>query len=85
MADATTNDSAQTMTPVATLGFGAREYADTRRQAAMMDSADTPVDVNFNAAVARSQVLTLDALGKSFSANEDFRQKIQDRYLSKVV
>jgi hypothetical protein len=78
------NQGVQDQTPVATMGFGAREDADSARQAQHMAANDTPVDVNFNAAVARSQVLTVDALGKSFVANQDFREKIQDRFLASV-
>lgn len=74
----------QVGTPVATMGFGAREDADETRQAQHMEANDAPVDVNLNAIVARSQALTFDALGKSFTANEDFRQKVQDRFLAKV-
>jgi hypothetical protein len=77
--------AAQTDTPIATMGFGAREDADTTRQAQYSVANDTPVDVNFNAIVARSQALTIDALGKSFTANEDFRQKLQDRILAKAA
>ena len=87
MADSTSvvDSAAQTMTPMATLGFGARESADETRQAQQQVANDAPVDVNFNALVCRSQALTVDALGKSFVSNEDFRQKLQDRYLAKVV
>jgi hypothetical protein len=74
----------QDQTPVATMGFGAREDADSSRQAQHMEANDAPVDVNLNAIVARSQALTFDALGKSFAANEDFRQKLQDRILAKM-
>lgn len=76
---------AQEMSPVGTLGFGAREQTDARRQAGFQMAADEPEDINFNSVVARSQALTVDALGKSFASNEDFRQKMQDRYLAKVV
>ena len=34
---------------------------------------------------AQRDALTVDALGKSFSANEDFRQKLQDRILAKMT
>ena len=78
-------DGTQIGTPVATLGYGAREAADDTRQAQMQVANDAPVDVNFNAAVARSQVLTLDALGKSFVANEDLRQKYADLKFGKMT
>ena len=71
-------------TPTATKGFGAREDADTTRQAQHQLANDAPVDVNFNALMCRSQGLTVDALGKSFVSNEDFRQKLQDRVLAKM-
>ena len=82
--DPTTNPS-QVPTPVATMGFGARESADETRQAQQSVSNDAPTDINYNAIAARSQQLTLDVLGKNFEANADFRQKMQDRYLAKVV
>lgn len=65
-------------TPTATKGFGAREDADATRQAQHELANDTPVDVNFNAVVARSQAETLDVLGKEFAANSDARQKMAD-------
>lgn len=79
------SDSAQTATPIATMGFGAREAADARRQSQFSEAADAPVDVNMNAAVARSQALTIDALGKSFAANEDLRQKYADKGFGKTA
>lgn len=59
-------------------GFGPAENADETRQAQHTNANDTPTDVNFNAIVARSQALTLDALGKGFSSNQDRRDKIAD-------
>ncbi len=78
MADAMEN------TPPATLGFGPRESADESRQAQHQMANDAPVDVNMNAIMARSQALTVDVLGKSFEANADVRQKLQDRILAKL-
>ena len=86
----------QVGTPVATMGFGARESADETRQAQHMEANDAPVDVNLNAMFARSQGLTIDAMGKTFASNDDarqkmsdsnndFRQKMQDRMLAKAV
>jgi len=72
-------------TPVATKGFGAREDADTTRQAQHQLANDAPVDVNMNAILARSQAQTTDALGKSFAANEDLRQKIADQKFGKMA
>lgn len=73
----------QVGTPVATMGFGARESADETRQAQQSFSNDTPTDCNFNAIVARSQATTIDAMGKTFASNDDFRQKIQDQFLAR--
>ena len=73
----------QTGTPIATMGFGAREQADETRQAQQGMMNDAPLDVNVNAVVARSQVLTFDAMGKEFVANQDVRQKLQDQFLAR--
>lgn len=75
----------QVGTPVATMGFGARESADETRQAQQSISNDAPTDVNMNAIVAREQALTFTIAGQSFQANQDFRQKLQDRMLMKPV
>lgn len=74
----------QVGTPVATMGFGARESADETRQAQQSVSNDAPTDVNFNAIVARSQALTVDGIGKSFAANQDVREKLQDQFLGRM-
>lgn len=71
----------QDQTPIATMGFGAREQADETRQAQQTMSNDMPVDVNMNAIIARSQAETLVVLGKNFEANADFREKVQARLL----
>lgn len=65
--------------------FGPGVDADATRQAQHMAANDTPVDVNFNAIVARGQALTVEALGKGFVANEDLRQKYADRVFGKAV
>lgn len=67
-----------------TRAFGPVESADETRQAQQSVSNDAPTDVNFNAIVARSQALTVDMAGKEFTANSDFRSKIQDRFLAQV-
>lgn len=74
----------QVGTPVATMGFGARESADETRQAQQSVSNDAPTDVNMNAIVAREQALTFTIAGQSFQSNQDFRQKLQDRILFKA-
>ncbi len=61
-----------------TRAFGPVEYADTRRQAGFQMAADEPEDINVNSAVVRSQMLTLDVLGKEFTSNHDARQKMAD-------
>lgn len=83
MADATATaagpvvdpNSSQTATPIATMGFGAREDADSTRQAQHMEANDAPVDVNYNAVMARAQAETIALMGKSFEANADLRNK----------
>lgn len=74
-------EGTQVGTPVATLGFGAREDADTTRQAQHGVTNDTPTDVNFNTIVAREQALTFTVAGQSHTSNSDIRQKLQDRLL----
>lgn len=74
----------QISTPVATMGFGARESADETRQAQQSVSNDAPTDCNPNAIIARSQMLTIDIAGKEFTSNSDFREKIQARFLASV-
>ena len=71
--------------PVSSMGFGPRESADETRQAQQSVSNDAPTDVNMNAIIAREQGLTFTESGRSFQANNDTRQKMQDRYLSKVT
>lgn len=55
--------------------YGPGENADDTRQAQHQMLNDAPVDVNLNAMFARSQGLTLDALGKGFASNQDLRDK----------
>ena len=57
--------------------------ADETRQAQHMAANDTPLDVNLNAIVARSQALTFDIAGKNFEANGDLRQKYADTKFGK--
>jgi len=66
----------QDETPVATKGFGAREYADTARQAAGNAMTVDPFDVSMKNVFTNSQALTVDSLGKSFVGTEDQRGKI---------
>ena len=68
----------QAGTPVATMGYGAREQADETRQASQGVMNDVELDVNFNSVVVRSQATTLDVLGKAFVENHDARQKMAD-------
>jgi len=62
-------------------GFGPAENSDDTRQAQHTVSNDAPTDVNFNAVVARSQALTVDALGKGFAASQERRQILADKQL----
>ena len=75
----------QVSTPIATMGFGAREDADSTRQAQHQMANDEPTDVNMNAVVAREQALTFTAAGQMFTSNNDVRQKLQDRLMLKAV
>jgi len=60
----------QVGTPVATMGYGARESADAKRQAVDSTSAhDQPEDVNANSLIQKSQIITFDVLGKDFTAS----------------
>ena len=65
--------------------FGPNNDADSTRQAQHSRSNDSPTDVNNNAALARSQALTTDVLGKTFTANADRRDKIADAMLGKSL
>lgn len=75
------NGAVQDQTPQHSQGFGPAEDADTTRQAQHQMLNDAPVDVNMNAVMARSQSLTVDAMGKGFSANQERRQIIADTLL----
>ena len=75
----------QVGTPVATMGFGARESADETRQAQQSISNDAPTDVNFNAIVARSQAHTVDLAGKAFTFHMTFLEAMQNRFLKSVT
>lgn len=65
-------------------GFGAAEAADAARQAQFDRSDDSPTDVNCNAALARNQAGTFDAVAKSFASNNDRRDKIFDLIAAKM-
>jgi hypothetical protein len=45
---------------------------------------DVPVDVNFNAIVARSQALTVDLSGKNFEAAASRRNILADALMAKA-
>ena len=84
-ADSTLDQSpVQTATPVATMGFGAREDADTTRQSQHMEANDAPVDVNMNAVTARVQAGTFAIMGGNFEAHANILNKLQERFLAKV-
>lgn len=65
--------------------YGPGANADETRQAQHMAANDTPVDVNLNAITARSQALTVDVLGKAWTANQDRREKIADHAMGKQI
>lgn len=64
-----------------TRAYGPVEQTDDTRQAQHGLVNDAPVDVNYNAVAARSQSLTIDALGKGFAAAQERRQIIADKDL----
>jgi len=66
-----------------TRAYGPVEQADDTRQAQHGVVNDAPVDVNFNAISARSQSLTIDALGKGFAAAQERRQIMADKDIAK--
>ncbi len=65
--------------------FGPGASADETRQAQQMAANDTPVDVNMNAVVARSQSFTVDMAGKNFEANADRRNKLADFTMAQLM
>lgn len=78
MSTGTVVDPAISMTPPSTLGFGAREDADTTRQAQQQVANDAPVDVNPNAILAREQGRTVAQMGDEFAAASGRRNNIAD-------
>ena len=74
----------QVGTPVATMGFGAREQADETRQASQGILNDAELDVNFQQVMVRSQALTVDIAGKDFVTGHKRLDMIQERFLSGV-
>lgn len=71
-------DEASTIRTPSTYGPG--EGTDDTRQAQQAMANDMPVDVNFNAIVARSQALTIEQAGRAFTANADRREKMFDQF-----
>ncbi len=69
--------ASQVATPVATMGFGSREAADAWRMAQQTQSDDSPMDVNANAFVQKSQILTFDVLGKEFAGGMKIRDMVE--------
>ena len=68
-----------------TRAFGPVESADETRQAQHQLANDAPVDVNFNALVARSQALTVDIAGKGFVAAQERRSIMADREIGRKI
>lgn len=78
--------------PRATPGFGPRESADETRQAQHQAANDTPVDVNPNAIVARTQAsayveqqATLTIMGKNFEAGAARRNALFDHFAAQLA
>ena len=68
-----------------TRALGPVESADETRQAQHQLANDAPVDVNFNALVARSQALTVDIAGKGFVAAQERRSIMADREIGRPI
>ena len=83
MADPIVDGASQVATPVASMGFGAREQADETRQSSHGVLNDAQLDVNMNSIVAREQALTFTSAGQMFTSNNDTRQKLQDQFLAR--
>ena len=66
-----------------TRAYGPVELADDTRQSQNQVANDAPVDMNPNAIICRSQMLTLDIAGKGFTAAAERRQIIADSMLGK--
>lgn len=64
--------------PAHSSAYGPIENADETRQAQHQLANDSPVDVNNNSVIARSQALTTDLAGKGFVAMQERRQIIAD-------
>lgn len=58
----------QVGTPVATMGFGARETADETRQAQHREANDAIADVQMNDIFSREQAGTMVIAGKGFAS-----------------
>ena len=89
MAEAVTGTTATTSGEPSTSSnrmdpFGPGSVADETRQAEFQQANDVPTDVNMNAVVARSQALTVDLAGKSFTGNMDRRDKLADIIMAKM-
>ena len=76
--------ASQVATPVATMGFGAREQADETRQASQGILNDAELDIVMQQVVVRSQALTVDVAGKDFVTGHKRLDMIQERFLAGV-
>lgn len=59
--------------------------ADETRQAQMQIANDAPVDVNPNAIIARSQMLTVDIAGKNYEADGALLRQYANLKFGKAV
>ena len=82
MADTSNNQLGNSGTDIP---YGPGVNADETRQAQHVAANDTPVDVNMNAVVARSQALTVDIAGKGFVAEERRLQIIANQLLKEFT
>ena len=74
----------QVGTPIATMGFGAREQADETRQASQGVLNDVELDVVMQQVVVREQAATLTLMGKNFEASANRLGMLQERFLATV-
>lgn len=74
----------QVGTPVATMGFGAREQADETRQASQGILNDAMLDVSMQMVIVREQAGTFTLMGKNFEASAARLQMLQERFLAAV-
>lgn len=64
--------------------FGPVEASDARRQAGFQMAADEPEDINANALFQKSQMLTLDVIGKGFANHNTRLEMMQEQFFARL-